>query len=162
MKRSFLQSFSLALRLFILPVGALALLYGTIACAQRGVQGVWFTQSQIALLRVGEQTQEEVIALLGPPNLVNPYRPHISYYYGARTKQVGQFSPTLKDRQVLILLFGRDGKGSVLQSLEVRDLDRVRFARTDPDKTRGLRSAKRTFFQDIFGNIGQVGVGSAP
>ena len=146
--------------LFFPLASALVLLFGTLGCAQKGVQGVWFAQSQIAQLKVGEQKQKEVLALLGPPNLVNPYRPHVYYYYGARTKQVGQISPSLRDRQVLILLFARDG--GVLQALELRDIDDVRFVRTDSAKTRGLRSARRNLLQDIFGNVGQVGVGEAP
>ena len=121
---------------------------------------MWFAQSQIAQLKVGEQRQEEVTALLGPPNLVNPYRPHVYYYYGALTKTVGQLSPALRKRQVLILLFARDS--GVLQALELRNLDRVRFVRTDRNKTRGLRSARRNLLRDIFGNVGQVGVGEAP
>ena len=149
----------LVANLVISLASALVLLLGTLACAQKGVQGVWFSQSQIAQLKVGEQKQKEVVALLGPPNLVNPYRPHIYYYYGARTKQVGQISPALSDRQVLILLFARDG--GVLEALELRNIDKVRFVRTDADKTRGLRSAKRNLLQDIFGNIKQVGIGSA-
>ena len=156
MKSTRLQFFSLVLRLFV----PLVLLFGGLSCAQKGVQGVWFAQSQIAQLKVGEQRQKDVVALLGPPNLVNPYRPHISYYYGALTKQVGQLSPSLRERQVLILLFApQDG---VLQSLEVRNIDHVRFVRSDSDKTRGLRSARRNLLKDIFGNIGQVGVGEAP
>ena len=155
-----LKFFCRTLRLFVPLTSWLVLLFATSACAQKGVQGVWFAQSQVAQLKVGEQRQEEVVALLGPPNLVNPYRPHIYYYYGARTKQVGRFPPALRGRQVLILLFARDS--GVLQALELRDIERVRFVRTDPDKTRGLQAARRNLLRDIFGNVGQVGTGSAP
>ena len=155
-----LNFFRRTLRLFVPLTSWLVLLFATSACAQKGVQGVWFAQSQVAQLKVGEQRQEEVVALLGPPNLVNPYRPHIYYYYGARTKQVGRFPPALRGRQVLILLFARDS--GVLQALELRDIKRVRFVRTDPDKTQGLLAARRNLLRDIFGNVGQVGLGSTP
>ena len=154
-KRTPLQFFGL------LPLGLGYLVLSlALGCAQKGVQGVWFSPSQIAQLKVGEQTQEEVIAILGVPNLVNPYRPHIAYYYGSLTKQVGRFSPHLRDRQVLILLFSP--KSLVLQALEVRNIDKVTLARSSSAKTKGLRSAKRNLLKDIFGNIGQVGVGEAP
>ena len=130
-----------------------------IACTQKGVQGVWFTQSQVQKLQVGQQNKTQILELLGAPNLLNPYRTNIFYYYGAHAKQTGKFSPKLKKPQILILLF--DEKTEILKALELRDISKVKYSKVDSSKTKGLRSGKRNLLDDIFGNIGQVGVGGS-
>ncbi len=127
------------------------------ACSQKGVQGIWFPESEIHKIKVGEQNKEQILQFLGPPNLINPYRPNIFYYFGAQTRQVGRLQPKLRKQQLLILRFEENTE--ILLALELRDISKVKHSKVDKSKTKGLQSGKRSLIRDIFGNIGQIGVG---
>ncbi len=146
-------------RLLVVASLLVALSLLTQACSQKGVQGIWFPEGEIQKIRVGEQSKEQILQLLGPPNFVNPYRPNLFYYFGAQTQQVGRLSPRLKQPQILILLF--ESETEILQALELRDISKVKYSKVDKSKTKGLKSAKRNLIKDIFGNIGRIGVGGS-
>lgn len=90
---------------------------------------------------------------LGRPTFISQFGEPVWYYVSIDTRQKAFAGPQTKAQQVLKIRF--DPAGTV-RAVERSGIEQV--ARIDPDgnKTPTL-GANRSFFEDLFGNIGSVG-----
>ncbi len=124
----------------------LALALGASGCARvNGHQGY--------IAAPGVDNRESVAKTLGRPSFVGQFTPNDWYYFARTTKQLAFALP--KPTQQLVLHIRFDAAGNVA-SVEKTGIEKV--ARIDPngDKTPTL-GKERSFFEDLFGNIGSVG-----
>lgn len=105
----------------------------------------------------GIDNRQSVERALGRPSVESQFGEPVWYYIGSQTQQKPFTTPRISDHSVLAIRF--DDAGNVT-SVERTGPEQI--ARLDPegDKTPTL-GRERTFLQDLFGNIGQVGAGGA-
>ncbi|MEK9723089.1 MAG: outer membrane protein assembly factor BamE [Rhodospirillaceae bacterium] len=74
---------------------------------------------RVAELKPGDITKQEINEILGSPSSVNTFGQDTWYYIAERTETVAFFEPVVKEREVLVVKFDKDGH---LQELEHLDL----------------------------------------
>lgn len=109
----------------------------------------------------GVDNRQSVEGTLGRPTFTSQFGPPVWYYVSSFTNQKPFSSPKIDRHTVLAITFDPDGN---VASAETSGIDKVVRIHPDSDKTPTL-GRERTFLQDLFGNIGQVGaagVGGGP
>ena len=142
-------------RLRLLGVGmiALALLGG---CSQlRGRQGYVVDPVLTQAITPGVDNRESVEKTLGRPTFVGQFSDNEYYYVSRETRQLAFANPRPVSQQVLRVRF--DPAGNVV-AVDKTGLELVSKISPEGDKTPTL-GRHRSFFDDIFGNIGAVGAG---
>lgn len=127
---------------------------GASACSRvPGHQGFIGDQVLIDGIQPGIDNRVSVEKTLGRPSFIGQFTPDEWYYVARNTKQLAFALPKATDQTVLRVRF--DAAGNVA-SVEKSGIEKI--ASIDPvnDKTPTLGS-DRSFFEDLFGNIGQVG-----
>lgn len=140
-----------------LALAAVAL--STSACTHlKGHQGYVVDPTLISSIQPGVDNRESVERTLGRPTFVSQFGDKDYYYFSRNTKQFAFTAPKPTAQMVLRIRF--DAAGNVV-ALDRRGMDQI--AKIDPTnkKTKTL-GRDRGFFEELFGNIGQVGaVGDA-
>ena len=105
----------------------------------------------------GVDNRQSVERTLGRPSFVAQFGEPVWYYVSSSTTQTPTRRPKITGQTVLAVHF--DGADNVV-NVERTGMELV--ARIDPenDETPTL-GRNRSFFEDLFGNIGQVGAGPA-
>jgi len=119
-------------------------------------------QEQLAQIRPGVQTRQDVQALLGSPSARGTFDEENWYYISAHTRvQPGRFLQ-VEDQRVVAISFDRQGVVRNIREIaqnEGRPVDMV--ARETP-----VPGTERSLLQALFGNIGRAalptGGGSVP
>ncbi|WP_031317954.1 outer membrane protein assembly factor BamE domain-containing protein [Blastomonas sp. CACIA14H2] len=140
---------------WLVALAALPLLAG---CGQlRGHQGFIYDQTLAGQILPGVDNRQSVERTLGRPTFTGQFSDSEWYYFARDTRQLAFANPRPTAQQVMRVKF--DAAGNVA-AVDFTGLDQV--AKIDPegDKTPTL-GRKRTFFQDLFGNIGAVGAPGA-
>ncbi|WP_446653898.1 outer membrane protein assembly factor BamE [Blastomonas sp.] len=140
---------------WLVALAALPLLAG---CGQlRGHQGFIYDQTLASQILPGVDNRQSVERTLGRPTFTGQFSDSEWYYFARDTRQLAFANPRPTAQQVMRVKF--DAAGNVA-AVDFTGLDQV--AKIDPegDKTPTL-GRKRTFFQDLFGNIGAVGAPGA-
>ena len=137
---------------------ALALLmiagFAASACApMRDRQGYLMDPVLVATVQPGVDTRDSVQGTLGRPTFVGQFDQRDWYYVSRDTKQLAFAMPRPVAQTVLHVRF--DEAGNVV-SVEKTGLEKVAAIKPMDDKTPTL-GRERGFFQELFGNIGQVG-----
>ena len=106
----------------------------------------------------GVDNRVSVERMLGRPSFISQYGRQDWYYVSTNTRQSAFGAPHASEQLMIRVMF--DEKGNVT-GVERSGMEKV--ARIDPDgaKTPTL-GRERTFLEDLFGNIGQVGAGAPP
>ena len=106
----------------------------------------------------GVDNRVSVERMLGRPSFISQYGRQDWYYVSTNTRQSAFGAPHASEQLMIRVMF--DEKGNVT-GVERSGMEKV--ARIDPDgaKTPTL-GRERTFIEDLFGNIGQVGAGAPP
>ena len=106
----------------------------------------------------GVDNRVSVERMLGRPSFIGQYGRQDWYYVSTNTRQSAFGAPHASEQLMIRVMF--DEKGNVT-GVERSGMEKV--ARIDPDgaKTPTL-GRERTFLEDLFGNIGQVGAGAPP
>jgi outer membrane protein assembly factor BamE (lipoprotein component of BamABCDE complex) len=106
----------------------------------------------------GVDNRTSVERMLGRPSFISQYGRQDWYYVSTNTRQTAFGAPHANEQLMIRVSF--DEKGNV-SGVERSGMEKV--ARIDPDgsKTPTL-GRERTFLEDLFGNIGQVGAGAPP
>jgi outer membrane protein assembly factor BamE (lipoprotein component of BamABCDE complex) len=110
-----------------------------------------------ASIAPGVDNQRSVQATLGQPSFQSQFGEPTWYYVSSVTERRPFSSPRIGVHQVLAVQF--DGAGNVA-SVERSGLDKVVYLSPDSDETPTL-GRERSFFEDLFGNIGAVGAPGA-
>lgn len=149
-------------RRIMLGLGVAGLLVTLGGCSRiKAHQGYLVDNLLIDSIEPGIDNRQSVEGTLGRPTFVSQFTNATDggdYYYVARdTRQLGFGNPKAIDSTVLRVRF--DAQGNV-QSVERSGMDAL--AAVDPmsGETPTL-GRDRTIWQEIFGNIGAVGAGSA-
>ena len=131
--------------------GAALLLSG---CSRlRDWQGHLLDDTMIAAIQPGVDNRDSVLGTLGRPTFTGQFDQRDWYYVGRETRQLAFANPRPVQQTVVHVRF--DEAGNVV-AVNRSGLERV--ASIDPmnDKTPTL-GRDRSFFEELFGNIGQVG-----
>lgn len=109
----------------------------------------------VAAIKAGVQSRQDVIDLLGSPSAVSTFEERKWYYIGQKTQEVAFMRPEVLDRQVLVITFDETGLVEGTKTFGMADAQEVEpVERETPTEGRDL-----TLIQQLFGNIGKF---SAP
>ena len=111
----------------------------------------------VSAVQPGLDNKKSVERTLGRPSFTSVYGEESWYYVTSLTTRKPFRSPKIKTPDVLAINF--DKAGNVV-AIERSGLDKVVKLDPDGDKTPTL-GRDRSFFKDLFGNIGAVGAGGA-
>lgn len=136
---------------------AMALTAGGCASIKES-RGYVVDQSLVNAVQPGIDNQRSVGATLGRPTFTSQYGNPTWYYVTSVTGRKPFVRPRIEQHSVLAIRF--DAAGNVV-SADRSGLDQVTYLSPEGDETPTL-GRERSFFEDLFGNIGQVGAGGAP
>ena len=121
----------------------------------RDHRGAVLDQEMISAVQVGVDNKASVEKTLGRPTFASQFTPNDWYYVSRDTNTVAFRSPQVRDQTVLHVSF--DPAGNVAA---VRKTGRELVASINPANARTPTMGRRkSFFEEIFGNIGTVGSG---
>ncbi len=118
-----------------------------------GHQGYIADQTLIAAIQPGIDNQASVERTLGRPTFVGQFGNSDWFYVSRQTRQLAFALPTPTAQSVLHVRF--DARGNVA-AVDRSGLEQVASIHPIKDKTPTL-GRNRSFFQEVFGNIGTVG-----
>ncbi len=128
-------------------------------CTQlRAHQGYIGDATLISSVQPGVDNKESVQASLGRPTFTGQFSDSDWYYFARDTKQLAFANPRTTDQFVLHVQFDRAGNVIAANRTAMENIVNLS---PESDKTPTL-GRNRSFFEDVFGNIGSVGAGSAP
>ena len=138
-------------------LGAGALLAMTLAasgCASiKESRGFIVDQTLTSSIQPGIDNRQSVQGTLGHPSFESQFGQPTWYYVSSRTTRRPFVTPKIAEHQVLAVRF--DPAGNVA-AVERSGLDKVVYLSPDGDRTATV-GRERSFFEDLFGNIGAVG-----
>lgn len=137
----------------------LAIALGAVAmsgCARlRGHQGYVVDVDLVNSVQPGVDNRTSVVSVLGKPTFTGQFEANDWYYVSRDTRYYAYNNPRAQSQVVLRIQF--DDKG-VVKSVDRKGIEQV--ASINPyGKITPTLGRKRTFFQELFGNIGTVGSG---
>lgn len=136
----------------ILTLAGLAV--ATTGCSRvKGYQGYISDTVLIDGIQAGVDNRSSVEKTLGRPTFVGQFDQRDWYYVSRQTRQYAFNTPKPVEQTVLHVRF--DAAGNV-SAVDRAGVDRVVSINPEGDKTPTL-GKNRGFFEDLFGNIGQVG-----
>jgi outer membrane protein assembly factor BamE (lipoprotein component of BamABCDE complex) len=145
MKVALLKGFAVAL--------AAALVAG--CAAQRAHKGAVIDSQLASAIQPGVDNKVSVEKLLGRPTFTGEFTPNDWYYVARDTKQVAFRNPRVSGQTVLHVSF--DPKGNVA-AVDRTGKELVMNVNPTKRETPTL-GRRRSFFEELFGNIGSVGAG---
>ena len=140
---------------FAVAVAGAVLLAG---CAGvRAHKGAVIDPQLASAIQVGVDNKTSVEKTLGRPTMIGEFSPNDWYYISRDTHQFAFRNPRVAKQTILHVRFDRAGN-----VVAVRQTGKELVAGIDPSsrKTPTL-GRKRSFFEEIFGNIGSVGTAGA-
>jgi len=137
----------------------IAALFLAAGCAQTRVhKGVVLDSQMVSAIQPGVDNKDSVEKALGRPSFTGEFTPNDWYYVSRDVSQVAFRNPRVKKQTVLIVRF--DAKGNVA-SVQRTGKELVMNVEPSGRKTPTL-GRKRSFFDELFGNIGSVGAPGVP
>lgn len=134
-------------------VAALAVL-GTTACTPvRTHQGYVVDKELVDSIQPGVDNRDSVVGTLGQPSFTSQFNKGEWYYVSRDSKNYGYNNPKVRDQLTLRIKF--DDNGNVTS---VDRMGKELVASVNPmNKKTPTLGRHRSFFEDLFGNIGTVG-----
>lgn len=133
---------------------AAAVLMATSACTRtRTHQGFILDPALVAAIQPGLDNKQSVERTLGRPTFMGQFGTGDYYYFSRQSRQLAFSDPKAVEQTVLHVTF--DPAGNVA-TVEKTGIDKVVKVRPTGDVTPTL-GRRKSFFQEVFGNIGQVG-----
>jgi outer membrane protein assembly factor BamE (lipoprotein component of BamABCDE complex) len=125
-------------------------------CAQmRAHKGMVMDPQLEASVQPGVDNKDSVEKLLGHPTFVGQFTPNDWYYVSRDTTQLAFRNPRVRKQDVMIVRF--DPKGNVAS---VQHTGKALVMNVKPyGKETPTLGRTRSFFEELFGNIGSVGAG---
>ena len=128
-------------------------------CSQiRQHKGVVLDPQISSAIQPGVDNKDSVEKALGRPSFVGQFTPNDWYYFSRDVNQVAFRNPKVVKQTVLVVHF--DQKGNVA-SIQRTGKELVMNVEPTHRSTPTL-GRKRTFFEELFGNIGTVGAPGLP
>jgi outer membrane protein assembly factor BamE (lipoprotein component of BamABCDE complex) len=147
------------MKLAVLKVGMIAATLLVAGCAQtRQHKGVVLDPQLMSGIQPGVDNKDSVTKLLGRPSFTGQFTPNDWYYVSRDTNQLAFRNPSVRKQTVMLVRF--DAKGNVAS---VQQTGKELVMNVDPTgrKTPTL-GRQRSFFEELFGNIGTVGAPGLP
>jgi outer membrane protein assembly factor BamE (lipoprotein component of BamABCDE complex) len=145
------------MKLAVLSTIAAALLLA--GCAQtRQHKGVVLDSQIVAGVQPGVDNKDSVEKLLGRPSFTGQFTPNDWYYVSRDVSQVAFRNPHVTRQTVLMVRF--DQKGNVA-AVQRTGKELVMNVKPNGRQTPVL-GRQRSFFEELFGNIGSVGAPGLP
>ena len=140
-----------------LKVAAMAVAAGLMAgCAGVNVhKGAVIDNELVATLQPGVDNKASVEKLLGRPSFTGQFSPNDWYYVSRDTNQFAFRNPRVREQTIYRVSF--DPAGNVV-AVQTSGKDMIAHLQPSRRMTPTL-GRKRSFFDEIFGNIGSVGAG---
>lgn len=105
----------------------------------------------VAAIKPGVQSRQDIIDLLGSPSTVSTFEDRKWYYIGQKTQEVAFMKPEVLDRNVLVITFDNTGLVEGMEHYGLDDAQEISpVERETPTEGRDL-----TLIQQLFGNIGR-------
>ena len=144
------------MKLAVFKVAALAAAVMLAGCSQiRQHKGVVLDPQVATAIQPGVDNKDSVEKALGRPSFVGQFTPNDWYYVSRDVNQVAFRNPKVTKQTVMIVRF--DQKGNVAS---VQQTGRELVMNIGPyGKKTPTLGRKRSFFEELFGNIGAVGTG---
>ena len=143
-------------RLQATMMAAMALVTLTGGCASiKDHRGYLVDTALVDSVQPGIDNKQSVERSLGRPSFISQFGQPTWYYVSVDTKQTAFRRPTAKKQTVLRVRF--DEKGNVA-AVDKAGMEHIAHLSPDGKKTPTL-GRNRSFFEDLFGNIGAVGAG---
>jgi outer membrane protein assembly factor BamE (lipoprotein component of BamABCDE complex) len=131
-----------------------ALALASSGCSRvRGHQGFISDPVLVDAIQAGVDNRTSVEKTLGRPTFISQFGTQDYYYVSRDTKQLAFASPSPTAQTVLRVRF--DAAGNVI-AVDKAGMEKVASINPDGKKTPTL-GRERSFLEDLFGNIGQVG-----
>jgi len=128
-------------------------------CVQiQGHRGYLADEVLLQSVQPGVDNRQSVERTLGRPSFVAQFGEPVWYYVSSITQQKPFRKPRIDEHTVLAVHF--DQAENVV-GVERTGVDLVARISPESDETPTL-GRNRSFFEDLFGNIGQVGAGAPP
>jgi outer membrane protein assembly factor BamE (lipoprotein component of BamABCDE complex) len=128
----------------------------TTGCASiKDHRGYYADSTLIASVQPGIDNRQSVEKTLGRPTFTSEFGTPSWYYVATNTSQAPFGRPRVTEQSILKVNF--DPAGNV-SAVNLTGKEKVVNLSPDGDKTPTL-GRERSFFQDLFGNIGAVGAG---
>jgi outer membrane protein assembly factor BamE (lipoprotein component of BamABCDE complex) len=128
-------------------------------CAQiRQHKGVVLDPQLTAGIQAGVDNKDSVEKTLGRPSFTGQFTPNDWYYVSRDVSQVAFRNPSVRQQTVLLVRF--DPKGNVA-SVQRTGKELVMNVKPTSRQTPVL-GRKRSFFEELFNNIGSVGAPGLP
>jgi len=142
----------------IAPVMLIGLAVTAGGCTSiRGARGYIEDERMTGLIQPGIDNEQSVQSTLGRPTFTSQFGPETWYYVSSVTGRKPFVRPKIQTHSVLAVRFDSDGK---VVAADRSGIDQVVYLSPDGDETPTL-GRERTFFEDLFGNIGTVGAPGA-
>lgn len=135
----------------IAAIAGLAMLAGCSSIKEH--RGYISEQALITAIQPGIDNRQSVQGTLGTPTFTSQFGRETWYYIASTTSQKPFTTPKIRQHTVLAIQFQPSGD---VASATFSGMDKVVHLHPDHDHTPTL-GRNRGFFQDLFGNIGQVG-----
>lgn len=143
-------------RALLIALTALPLLAATGACAPiRGFNGYVVDRDLLAGVQPGIDNRDSVLRTLGKPTFVSQFGEQDWYYVSRNTGQVAFRTPKATAASNVRIRFDQAG---TVTAVDRTGMEQVASISPSGDKTPTL-GRDRSFFEEIFGGIGQVGSG---
>ena len=128
-------------------------------CSQiRQHKGIVLDPQLASAIQPGVDNKESVEKALGRPSFVGQFTPNVWYYVSRDVNQVAFRNPKITRQTVLVVRFDQKGNVASVQRTGKELVMNVGPAhRSTPTLGR-----KRSFFEELFGNIGTVGAPGLP
>lgn len=137
-----------------LTLASLAAIALTAGCSTVPAHQGFIVDPQLAAsVKPGVDNKASVQGTLGRPSFTGQFDENDWYYVSRDTKQLAYRIPRPSAQKILHVRF--DGGGNVA-TVETTGLEKVAMIRPVKEQTPTL-GRDRSFFQELFGNIGQVG-----
>ncbi|MES2441630.1 MAG: outer membrane protein assembly factor BamE [Pseudomonadota bacterium] len=142
----------------ILASAAMLAALGTTACVPiRSHQGYVIDKELVDSIQPGVDNRDSVLKTLGRPTLTSQFNQGEWYYISRDSSNMAYNSPNPKDQTTLRIRF--DAAGNVTA---IDRTGKELIASVDPSgKKTPTLGRHRSFFEDLFGNIGTVGAPGA-
>ncbi|HTH16245.1 MAG TPA: outer membrane protein assembly factor BamE [Magnetospirillum sp.] len=135
-----------------LPAFALAATLLAGACTPSvDLRGNLPTPENLAQIKAGKTTRDEVQTLLGSPSATATYGEESWQYISARTETTAFFKPELKDRKVVSISFDKSG---VVKDVVLRGMDDGITVQT-VDRETPTAGKELSILEQLVGNIGK-------
>jgi outer membrane protein assembly factor BamE (lipoprotein component of BamABCDE complex) len=124
----------------------------------RAHRGAVLDTQLAAAIQPGVDNKDSVAKTLGRPTFTGQFNPNEWYYVSRDTRQIAFRNPSVTNQTVLQVRF--DPAGNVVS---VNRTGRELVANIDPyGRETPTLGRRRSFFDELFGNIGTVGTGMNP